>query len=83
MDGYTAATNANSSRVLDPLLRRVSDEDGGKRGPALYLTPRGTYEVCRFLHFPTSNNMAEYEALLCGLRISIEIGIKRLDDRGD
>jgi ribonuclease HI len=35
------------------------------------------------LHFPTSNNMAEYEALLCGLRIAIEIGIKRLDVRGD
>jgi ribonuclease HI len=31
------------------------------------------------MHFPTSNNMAEYEALLCGLRIAIETGIKRLD----
>jgi ribonuclease HI len=27
--------------------------------------------------------MAEYEALLCGLRIAIEIGIKCLDVRGD
>jgi ribonuclease HI len=35
------------------------------------------------LHFPTSNNMAEYKALLCGLRIAIETGIKRLDVRGD
>jgi ribonuclease HI len=35
------------------------------------------------LHFPASNNMAEYEALLCGLRIAIEMGIKRLDVRGD
>jgi ribonuclease HI len=35
------------------------------------------------LHFPTSNNMAEYEALLCSLRITIETGIKRLDVRGD
>jgi ribonuclease HI len=35
------------------------------------------------LHFPTSNNMAEYEALLCGLRITIKMGIKRLDVRGD
>jgi hypothetical protein len=39
------------------------------------------YAVC--LHFLTSNNMAEYEALLCGLRIAIETGIKRLDVRGD
>jgi hypothetical protein len=29
------------------------------------------------LHFPASNNMAEYEALLCGLRIAIKTGIKR------
>jgi ribonuclease HI len=35
------------------------------------------------LHFPASNNMAEYEALLCGLRITIETGIKRLDIKGD
>jgi hypothetical protein len=35
------------------------------------------------LHFPTSNNMAEYEALLCSLRIAIETGIKCLDVRGD
>jgi ribonuclease HI len=27
--------------------------------------------------------VAEYEALLCGLRIAIETGIKRLDVRGD
>jgi ribonuclease HI len=50
----------------------------------LFISPLGEhmrYAVC--LHFPASNNMAEYEALLCGLRISIEIGIKRLDVRGD
>jgi hypothetical protein len=35
------------------------------------------------LHFPVSNNMAEYEALLYGLRIAIETGIKHLDIRGD
>jgi hypothetical protein len=34
------------------------------------------------LHFPALNNMVEYEALLCGLRIAIEIGIKHLDVRG-
>jgi hypothetical protein len=31
------------------------------------------------LHFPASNNMAEYEALLCSLKIAIEIGMKRVD----
>jgi ribonuclease HI len=35
------------------------------------------------LHFPASNNMVEYEALLCGLRIAVETGIRHLDFRGD
>ena len=35
------------------------------------------------LHFPASNNMAEYETLLSGLRIAIELGIKCHDVRGD
>jgi ribonuclease HI len=50
----------------------------------LFVSPRG--EHMRYavrLHFPASNNMAEYEDLLCGLKIAIEIGIKRLDVRGD
>jgi ribonuclease HI len=50
----------------------------------LFVSPLGEhmrYAVC--LHFPASNNMAEYEALLCGLKIAIELGVKRLDVRGD
>ena len=35
------------------------------------------------LNFPYSNNVAEYEALINGLRIAIELGIRRLDVRGD
>jgi ribonuclease HI len=35
------------------------------------------------LHFPTSNNVAEYEALVNGLCIAIELGVRRLDTRGD
>ena len=27
------------------------------------------------LHFPSSNNVAEYEALINGLRIAVELGI--------
>jgi ribonuclease HI len=58
-----------------------------KTGPGaglLFISPLG--EHMRYavrLHFPASNNMAEYEALLCDLRIAIETGIKRLDMRGD
>jgi len=35
------------------------------------------------LRFPASNNVAEYEALINGLRIAVELGIRRLDVRGD
>ena len=31
------------------------------------------------LHFPSSNNVAEYEALINGLCITIELGIRCLD----
>jgi ribonuclease HI/transposase InsO family protein len=35
------------------------------------------------LHFPASNNVAEYEALVNGLRMAIKLGVRRLDARGD
>jgi ribonuclease HI len=50
----------------------------------LFISPLGEhmrYAVRR--HFPALNNMEEYEALLCGLRIAIETGIKLLNVRGD
>jgi ribonuclease HI len=50
----------------------------------LFISPLGEHMryVVR-LHFPASNNMAKYEALLCGLRIAIKTGIKCLDVRED
>ena len=35
------------------------------------------------LHFAASNNAAAYEALVNGLHIAIELGVRRLDVRGD
>ena len=35
------------------------------------------------LHFSASNNATEYEALINGLRITIELGATRLYIRGD
>jgi len=35
------------------------------------------------IHFPSSNNVAEYEALINGLRITIKLGIRQLDIRGN
>ena len=50
----------------------------------LFISPLGDHmRYLIRLHFPASNNMAEYEALLSGLRISIKLGIKCLDVRSD
>jgi ribonuclease HI len=35
------------------------------------------------LHLPTSNNVVEYEACLHGMRIAVELGVKRLFVYGD
>jgi len=56
----------------------------GAGASLLFMSPLGEHMryVIR-LHFPASNNMAEYKALLSGLRIAIELGIKCLDVRDD
>jgi ribonuclease HI len=50
----------------------------------LFISPLGEHVryVLR-LHFPASNNVAEYEALVNGLRIAVELGVRCLDARGD
>ena len=50
----------------------------------LFVSPLGVHMryVIR-LHFAASNNVAEYEALINGLQIAIELGVRRLDVRGD
>jgi ribonuclease HI len=50
----------------------------------LFISPLGKHlhYVLR-LHFPASNNVAEYEALVNRLWIAIELGVQRLDARGD
>jgi ribonuclease HI len=50
----------------------------------VFVSPLGIrMEYMVRLHFPASNNAAEYEALINGLRIAVELGIKRLEIRGD
>ena len=73
MDGSSSPDPRNLSRVLDPLLRWVVlvSPEGGKF----------QYAVC--LDFPASNNVAEYEVLISGLRIAIDIGATRLYVYGD
>ena len=50
----------------------------------LFISPLGKHVryVIR-LHFPASSNVAEYEALVNGLCIAVELGIRSLDARGD
>jgi ribonuclease HI len=50
----------------------------------LFISPLGKHVryVLR-LHFPVSNNVAEYEALVNGLHIAVKLGVRRLDARGD
>ena len=50
----------------------------------LFITP--TKDKLRYalrIHFPASNNATEYEAYLHGLRIAIELGVKRIMVYGD
>jgi len=47
----------------------------------LPLGVRMRYMVCTL--FPASNNVAEYEALINDLRITVKLGIRWLDVRGD
>jgi hypothetical protein len=50
----------------------------------VFISPLGVrMEYMVRLHFPASNNAAEYEALINGLRIAVDLGIKRLEIRGD
>jgi hypothetical protein len=50
----------------------------------VFISPLGVrMEYLVRLHFSASNNTAEYEALINGLRIAVELGIKRLEIRGD
>jgi ribonuclease HI len=50
----------------------------------VFISPLGVcMEYMVRLHFPASNNAAKYETLINGLRITVELGIKHLEIRGD
>jgi hypothetical protein len=50
----------------------------------LFIWPLGKHlRYVMRLHFPVSYNMAEYEALVNELCIAIELGVRRLNARGD
>ena len=56
---------------------------GAGAGVVLISPEGGKFRYAVRLHFPVSNNVAEYEALISGLRIAIDIGATRLCVYGD
>ena len=56
---------------------------GTGAGVVLVSPEGGKFQYVVRLHFPASNNIAEYEALISGLRIAIAIGATRLYIYGD
>jgi ribonuclease HI len=83
MGRHPAANSSDLTRALDHVLRWSLMKTGAGAG-LLFISPLGKHlrYVLR-LHFPASNNVAEYEALVNGWRIAIELGVRRLDARGD
>jgi ribonuclease HI len=56
----------------------------GARAGVYFISPSGDrLSYVLWIHFKASNNTAEYEAALQGLRIAVELGIKRLMVFGD
>jgi ribonuclease HI len=50
----------------------------------LFISPLGVHlRYVVWLHFVVANNVTEYEALINGLRIAIELRVRRLNVRGD
>jgi ribonuclease HI len=74
--------------LIQPELRTMFFDGSlmktGAGAGLLFISPLGKHlrYVLR-LHFLASNNVVEYEALVNGLRIAIELGVRRLDARGD
>jgi ribonuclease HI len=57
---------------------------GGAGTSVLLISP--TNEQLRYflrIYFPASNNTAEYETYLHGMRIAVELGVKHLHVYGD
>jgi ribonuclease HI len=78
-----ASSSSDPTGTLDHVFRWVADQDKSGVG-LLFISPLGKHlRYMLRLHFPASNNVAEYEALVNGLCIAIELGVRRLDACGD
>jgi ribonuclease HI len=57
--------------------------DGAGAGVLLISPNKDELRYVLRLHFPASNNTAEYEAYLNGMQIAVELGVKHLYVYGD
>jgi hypothetical protein len=56
---------------FDGLLMKIGADAG-----LLFISPLGVHmRYVIWLHFAASNNVAEYEVLITGLRITVELGV--------
>jgi ribonuclease HI len=83
MGRHRIADVSNPDRTLDHVFDGSLMKTGAGAG-LLFISPLGKHVryVIR-LHFLASNNVAEYEALVNGLRIAVELGVRCLDAHGD
>ena len=64
-------------------LDRASCREGARDGVSIN-HPKGDANLCSYkLVFECTNNMAEYEALILGLKVLEELGAKRIVVLGD
>ena len=83
MAGKSNSSTPEHSRALGDVLRWLT-QDRWRRRRSLFISPKGEQLKYVFqILFKVSNNEAEYEALLHGLRLAVSLGIKRLLVYGD
>jgi ribonuclease HI len=72
------ASPANESNKWTIFVDRASSASGAGAGIILENEAGTIIEVSLTLSFPTSNNQAEYEAFLAGLRLAEDVGAKEV-----
>jgi ribonuclease HI len=89
IDFITEWTDLNAPATQDTIEQWQMFFDGALNidevGARVFFMSPNKDKLCYILriHFPASNNMAEYEACLHGIRLAVELGIKRLYIYGD
>jgi hypothetical protein len=76
MDRDPNATGSGRTGVLDDVFQWVTNEERSWNETRLHLSLGVRMRYMIRIHFLASNNVAEYEALINGLHIATELGIR-------